>query len=91
MLVEYIQSRAKPLLTGITKSRILGLLECLLSGKLAFREVYMQTIAFIAQKGGTGKTTQAISLAGAALEAGRVPLVIDIDMQASAFFRQFRR
>lgn len=44
----------------------------------------MQIIAFIAQKGGSGKTTTAINLAGAALEDGRNPLVIDIDMQASA-------
>lgn len=44
----------------------------------------MQVIAFIAQKGGSGKTTEAVSLAGAALEGGRNPLIIDIDMQASA-------
>ena len=44
----------------------------------------MQIIVFIAQKGGTGKTTEAINLACAALEAGHNPLIIDIDVQASA-------
>ena len=44
----------------------------------------MDVIAIIAQKGGTGKTTPALSMAVAAHRAGRTAAIIDLDPQASA-------
>jgi len=44
----------------------------------------MRTISVISQKGGVGKTTIAIHLAGLALAAGYTPCLIDLDQQATA-------
>lgn len=44
----------------------------------------MKTISIIGQKGGAGKSTIAINLAGAATAYGLQPVIIDLDPQASA-------
>jgi chromosome partitioning protein len=44
----------------------------------------MYTIALIAQKGGTGKTTLAVSLAIAAGQVGMTSIIVDLDPQATA-------
>ena len=43
----------------------------------------MKTISILSQKGGAGKTTLAINLAGAAETAGQDVVIIDLDPQAS--------
>ena len=44
----------------------------------------MKTIAILSQKGGAGKTTLALHLAVAAVQAKRQVAVVDLDPQASA-------
>ena len=44
----------------------------------------MKTLAFLARKGGAGKTTLAVHLAVAAVQAGRRVLLVDADPQGSA-------
>lgn len=44
----------------------------------------MQVLAFFNQKGGCGKTTSTVHLAGALAKAGRAVLLVDLDPQAHA-------
>jgi chromosome partitioning protein len=44
----------------------------------------MPTYAFVNQKGGTGKTTTTVSLAGALQEQGQEVLLVDLDRQGNA-------
>lgn len=53
-------------------------------GILVYHELYMYVVSVIAQKGGTGKTTLALSLAVAAHLAGRTVAIVDLDPQATA-------
>jgi chromosome partitioning protein len=43
----------------------------------------MEVLAFVTQKGGTGKSSLAVSLAVAAEQAGRRTALIDIDPQGT--------
>lgn len=47
--------------------------------------VFMKTLAILSGKGGAGKTTLAVHLAVAAVQAGHSTALIDLDPQASAF------
>lgn len=44
----------------------------------------MRVLTFVTQKGGSGKTTLAVSCAVAAGQSGHKPLILDMDPQASA-------
>src|SRR5487761_391589 len=44
----------------------------------------MQTLAFLSQKGGSGKTTLAVHTAVAAQEDGERVVIVDTDLQKSA-------
>ncbi len=44
----------------------------------------MRVVSIVSQKGGAGKTTIAVNLAVAALSAGKIGTIIDIDPQATA-------
>lgn len=44
----------------------------------------MKTISILSQKGGSGKTTSTLALAGAAHAQGKTVVVLDIDPQAAA-------
>lgn len=52
----------------------------------------MKSIAFMSQKGGSGKTTLAVHAAVAALEAGERVVIVDTDPQGSAMtWREARK
>lgn len=60
-------------------------MQCLMSHAMLYRtEGSMKTISIISQKGGAGKTTLAINLAGAAVAQGLAVMIIDLDPQTSA-------
>lgn len=44
----------------------------------------MKTLAFMSQKGGSGKTTLAVHTAVAALQDGQRVVIVDTDIQGSA-------
>ena len=51
----------------------------------------MKTLAVLSRKGGTGKTTLALHLSVAAVQAGLTTLLVDLDPQASAVSWSDRR
>jgi len=63
-----------------------GSSHCHIAGNKARRQKgeVMKTVAILSQKGGAGKTTITLHLAVAAQLAGNIPVVIDLDPQASA-------
>ena len=61
------------------------------TGVVRYNEAHMKVIAVVSQKGGAGKTTLTLALAGHALSLGQRVVILDLDPQASACsFSTFR-
>ena len=48
------------------------------------QERHVRTIAFVHHKGGTGKTTSCLNIAGWLVKMGKQVLVVDLDPQGNA-------